>query len=83
MLGQCALHPRVKKVLQLAAKGSQALNHTYVGTEHILWVFLAKGMGVAARVLKNLDVDIELTRQEILKELDPTWPPKNVHPGKQ
>ena len=32
---------------------------------------LREGDGVAARVLKNLDVDIEQTRQEILKELDP------------
>ena len=32
--------------------------------------------GVAARVLKNLDVDIEQTRQEILKELDPNFNPQ-------
>jgi ATP-dependent Clp protease ATP-binding subunit ClpC len=34
---------------------------------------LREGDGVAARVLKNLDVDIEQTRQEILKELDPNF----------
>src|SRR5213596_1845587 len=65
--------PRVKKVLALAAKESKALNHTYVGTEHILLGLLREGDGVAARVLKNLDVDIEQTRQEILKELDPNF----------
>src|SRR5208337_73429 len=44
-----------------------------VGTEHILLGLLREGDGVAARVLKNLDVDIEQTRQEILKELDPNF----------
>ncbi|HTH49443.1 MAG TPA: ATP-dependent Clp protease ATP-binding subunit, partial [Candidatus Limnocylindria bacterium] len=63
--------PRVKKVLSLAAKEAKALSHTYVGTEHILLGLLREGDGVAAKVLKNLDVDIELCRQEILKELDP------------
>lgn len=65
--------PRVKKVLALANKEAKALNHTYVGTEHILLGLLLEGDGVAARVLKNLDVDIEQTRQEILKELDPNF----------
>ncbi|HKI69781.1 MAG TPA: ATP-dependent Clp protease ATP-binding subunit, partial [Verrucomicrobiae bacterium] len=65
--------PRVKKVLALASKEAKALNHTYVGTEHILLGLLREGDGVAARVLKNLDVDIEQTRQEILKELDPNF----------
>ena len=36
---------------------------------------LLEGEGVAARVLKNLEVDIELTRNEILKELDPDFTP--------
>jgi ATP-dependent Clp protease ATP-binding subunit ClpC len=73
MIGNIPYTPRVKKVLALAAKEAKALNHTYVGTEHILLGLLREGDGVAARVLKNLDVDIEQTRQEILKELDPNF----------
>ncbi|MBM3878765.1 MAG: ATP-dependent Clp protease ATP-binding subunit [Verrucomicrobia bacterium] len=73
MIGSIPYTPRVKKVLSLAAKEAKALNHTYVGTEHILLGLLREGDGVAARVLKNLDVDIEQTRQEILKELDPNF----------
>ena len=45
---------------------------------------LREGDGVAARVLKNLDVDIEQTRQEILKELDPNFAAQeeqNLPPG--
>jgi ATP-dependent Clp protease ATP-binding subunit ClpC len=73
MIGNIPYTPRVKKVLALAAKEAKNLNHTYVGTEHILLGLLREGDGVAARVLKNLDVDIEQTRQEILKELDPNF----------
>ncbi len=73
MIGNIPYTPRVKKVLALAAKEARALTHTYVGTEHILLGLLREGDGVAARVLKNLDVDIEQTRQEILKELDPNF----------
>ncbi len=65
--------PRVKKVLALAAKEAKALNHAYVGTEHILLGLLREGDGVAARVLKNFHVDVHQTRQEILRELDPSF----------
>ena len=54
MMGNIPYTPRVKKVLALAAKEAKALNHTYVGTEHILLGLLREGDGVAARVLKNL-----------------------------
>jgi ATP-dependent Clp protease ATP-binding subunit ClpC len=67
--------PRVKKVLALAGKEAQALHHTYVGTEHLLLGLLREGEGVAARVLKSLEVDPARTRNEILKELDPNFVP--------
>ena len=73
VMGNIPFTPRVKKVLALAAKEAKALNHTYVGTEHLLLGLLREGDGVAARVLKNLDVDIEETRKEILRELDPNF----------
>ena len=50
MIGNIPYTPRVKKVLALAAKEAKALNHTYVGTEHILLGLLREGDGVAARV---------------------------------
>ncbi|HTT55749.1 MAG TPA: ATP-dependent Clp protease ATP-binding subunit [Opitutaceae bacterium] len=71
--GSIPYTPRVKKVLALASKEAKTLNHSYVGTEHILLGLLREGEGVAARVLKSLDVDIERTRQEILRELDPQF----------
>src|ERR1700735_1308583 len=75
MVGNIPYTPRVKKVLALAGKEAKALNHSYVGTEHILLGLLREGEGVAARVLKSLEVDIERTRNEILKELDPNFTP--------
>jgi ATP-dependent Clp protease ATP-binding subunit ClpC len=81
MMGNIPYTPRVKKVLALAGKEARALNHSYVGTEHILLGLLREGEGVAARVLKSLDVDIERTRQEILKELDPNFTPGEEEEG--
>ncbi len=75
MVGNIPYTPRVKKVLALAQKEAKALNHNYVGTEHILLGLLREGEGAAARILKSLDVDIERCRTEILKELDPNFTP--------
>src|SRR5712691_5981606 len=83
MIGNIPYTPRVKKVLALAGKEAKNLNHTYVGTEHILLGLLREGDGVAARVLKNLDVDIEQTRQEILKELDPNFTAQEDQPASE
>ncbi len=76
--GNVPYTPRVKKVLALASKEAKALNHSYVGTEHLLLGLLREGEGVASRVLKSLDVDVERCRQEVLKELDPSFAGEGV-----
>ena len=73
MAGNIPYTPRVKKVIALAQKEAKNLNHTYVGTEHLLLGLLREGDGVAARVLRSLDVDIEEARQKTLAELDPNF----------
>ncbi len=75
--GSIPYTPRVKKVLALANKEAKALNHSYVGTEHILLGLLREGEGVAARVLRRMDVDIQRTRNEILAEIDPNFTPED------
>ncbi|MBK1827715.1 ATP-dependent Clp protease ATP-binding subunit [Haloferula rosea] len=75
--GSIPYTPRVKKVLALANKEAKALNHSYVGTEHILLGLLREGEGVAARVLRRMEVDIQRTRNEILAEIDPNFNPEN------
>lgn len=71
--GNIPFTPRAKKVLQLAIAEAQALNHSYVGTEHILLGLLHEGEGVAAQVLRNLNVDLETARIEVMRELDPDF----------
>lgn len=73
--GSVAYTPRVKKVLALANKEAKSLNHSYVGTEHLLLGLLREGEGIAARVLQRLEIDIQSTRNEILAEIDPNFAP--------
>jgi hypothetical protein len=58
---------RARKVMQLANQEAQRFNHEYVGTEHILLGLIKEGSGVAANVLKNLDIDLRKVRQEVEK----------------
>ena len=69
MVGNIPYTPRVKKVLALAGKEAKVLNHSYVGTEHILLGLVQEGSGVAANVLKNLDVDSGKIRAEIERQV--------------
>ncbi|MEI6167004.1 MAG: ATP-dependent Clp protease ATP-binding subunit [bacterium] len=73
--GNVPFTPRAKKVLQLATAEARALQHTYVGTEHILLGLLREGEGVAAQVLRTLNVDLDTTRIEVMRELDPNYEP--------
>ena len=65
--GNIPYTPRLKKVIALAAKEARALNHSRVGTEHILLGLIIEGDGIAARVLKELGVDSENVRREIVR----------------
>src|SRR6476659_5302605 len=58
---------RARKVMQLANQEAQRFNHEYIGTEHILLGLVKEGSGVAADVLKNLDVDLRKIRLEVEK----------------
>ena len=74
-VGNVPYTPRVKKVLALAGTEARAMHVEFVGTEHILLGLLREGEGVAARVLANLRVDLDRTREAVLKELDPNYEP--------
>src|SRR5215218_3017747 len=56
---------RARKVMQLANQEARRFNHEYIGTEHILLGLVKEGSGVAANVLKNLDIDLRRIRLEI------------------
>ncbi|NOZ20771.1 MAG: ATP-dependent Clp protease ATP-binding subunit [Planctomycetes bacterium] len=58
---------RARKVMSYAKEEAQRFNHDYIGTEHVLLGLLKEGSGVAANVLRNLDVDINKIRFEVEK----------------
>src|SRR4249919_2800360 len=58
---------RARKVMQLANQEAQRFNHEYIGTEHILLGLVKEGTGVAANVLKNLDIDLRKILLEVEK----------------
>ena len=62
---------RARKVMALARKEAQRLNHDFIGTEHILLGLLLEGSGVAANVLKNRGADLERIRSGIEKLVKP------------
>jgi len=68
--GDPALTGKVKKVFEFANEEAAALNHNYVGTEHLLLALLRQTDGVAAQVLENLNVNLKDIRKEVLKELE-------------
>jgi ATP-dependent Clp protease ATP-binding subunit ClpC len=71
---------RARKVMQLANQEAQRFNHEYVGTEHVLLGLIKEGSGVAANVLRNLDVDLRKIRNEVEKIVQPG--PEMVTMGK-
>lgn len=56
---------RARKVMQLANQEAHRFNHEYIGTEHILLGLVKEGSGVAANVLRNMDVDLRRIRNEV------------------
>ena len=68
-MGKLPQTPRAKKVIEYAIEEARALNHNYVGTEHILLGMLRETEGIAAQVLMNLGLKLEEVRQEVLNLL--------------
>src|SRR5438477_1200181 len=73
---------RARKVMQLANQEAQRFNHEYIGTEHMLLGLVKEGAGVAANVLKNLDIDLKKIRLEVEKIVNLGSGIETVLPGK-
>ena len=65
---------RAKKVLELAMAEARDLNHSYVGTEHLLLGLLREEKGIAAQVLTDAGVNLEAARAETLRLLGTEMP---------
>ncbi len=67
--GHIPFTPRAKKVLELSLREALQLNHSYIGTEHILLGLIREGEGVAAQVLVKLGADLNRVRSTVLQLL--------------
>jgi len=68
-MGKLPQTPRAKKVIEYAIEEARALNHNYVGTEHLLLGLLRENDGVAAQVMISLGLKLEEVREEVLNLL--------------
>jgi ATP-dependent Clp protease ATP-binding subunit ClpC len=73
-MGELPYTSRAKKVLEFAVAEARDLNHSYVGTEHLLLGLLREEKGVAAQVLESLGVTLEQAREQTLKLLGTDMP---------
>src|SRR5688500_15021716 len=82
-LGELPYTSRAKKVLEYAMAEARELNHSYVGTEHLLLGLLREEKGIAAEVLGQLGVSLEDARRETLKLLgsEPNAQPSSTGSG--
>src|SRR3982750_335997 len=80
LLGEIPFTPRAKKVLEYAVEEAQHMGHSYVGTEHLLLGMIREEEGVAARVLENLGLRLDVVREEVLNLLGEGQTP---HSGQQ
>jgi ATP-dependent Clp protease ATP-binding subunit ClpA len=69
VLGEIGLTPRAKKIIELAADEARLLNHSYIGTEHLLLGLVQEGQGIAVGVLESLGAETERVRQETIRLL--------------
>ena len=72
---------RAKKVLELAMGEARELNHSYVGTEHLLLGLLREEKGIAAQVLTDAGVNLDAARSETLRLLGTSEPPQGGTTG--
>jgi ATP-dependent Clp protease ATP-binding subunit ClpC len=62
---------RARTALHLAVEEAQALNHNYIGTEHLLLGLIREDGGVGLRVLESLAVTAEQVRDLTMRKLRP------------
>ena len=56
---------RARRSIVLAQEEAQRLGNNYIGTEHLLLGIISEGESVAAKVLENLNVNLQKVRGEV------------------
>jgi ArsR family transcriptional regulator, arsenate/arsenite/antimonite-responsive transcriptional repressor / arsenate reductase (thioredoxin) len=67
---QLPFTPRAKKVLDIALKQARQLNHSYIGTEHLLLGLLIEGKGLGVKVLKELGFNCKTLEQQLRSAME-------------
>ena len=62
--GEIELTPRAKRAIELAMDEARRLDHSYVGTHHLLVGIIREGMGIAFGMLERLGLDLHKIRDE-------------------
>ncbi len=70
VLGEIPLNQEARRILNYAMEEARRMNHSYIGTEHLLLGILKEEQSVAAQVLFSLGIDIDIVRSEIMKVLE-------------
>jgi hypothetical protein len=85
IVGDIGLTPRAKKVMELAVDEARRTRQSHVGTEHLLLGLVREGEGIAAKVLKQFGVTLEVVRPQVVEVLgaggraaEPVGPKANV-----
>ena len=76
--GELPFTPRLRKVMAIAAEEALAMHYNFIGTEHLLLAILREGSSQAARVMRNLKVDLEAVREAVIKTLDSEYLPEDT-----
>ena len=69
VVGEIGLTPRAKRVIELAVDEARRMNHSYIGTEHLLLALVREDQGIAAEVLESLGVTLEKARKHTVRLL--------------
>ncbi len=56
---------RARRVVVQAQEEARMLNHSYIGTEHILLGLIDEGDGIGAKALESLGISLDTVRQQI------------------
>ena len=72
---EITLHPRTKKIIEMAIDEARKLGHSHVGTEHLLLGLAREGESIASGVLESLGVSLEKVRHQVIATLGQQQPP--------
>ena len=71
---------RARRVLVLAQEEARMLNHSFIGTEHILLGLIGEGEGIAAKALESLDISLEAVRERVEETIGMAGTPPSGSP---